>query len=275
MMAVRPGMTQFFPGDTYTTPPDLPRDLGDRLCLGGSFWFYLQHSRLILRSRRLALDGRYDDAAWARASWDIFRLLERCGARFHITGLDHLHGAAGPVVFISNHMSTAETQIYPALIAPTLPVTFIVKESLTSMPVFGPVMRSCNPITVGRSNPRQDMVTVMTEGTKRLEAGTSVIVFPQATRHRRFRPARFNTLGMKLAKRAGVPVMPVAIKTDFWSPGRGRLKDFGPLDRSLPIHIEFGPPMAVEGTGREQHAVIVDFIGSRLTAWGGAVADED
>lgn len=274
-MAPRPGIPEPIPGDAYATPPGARRDLGDRLCLGGSLWFYLLHSRAILRSRSLALQGRYDDAAWVRSSWEIFRILERCGARYDIAGLDHLRRADGPVVFVSNHMSTAETQVFPCLIAPVMPVTFIVKRSLVTMPVFGAIMRSRDPITVGRTNPREDMVDVMREGTRRLQAGTSVIVFPQATRHRVFQPARFNTLGVKLAGRAGVPVVPVAIKTDFWRPGRGWRKDFGPLDRRQAIHIEFGAPLAVEGNGKAQHEAVVEFIRSRVAAWGGAVEEAD
>ncbi len=264
-------MPQPITGDTYTTPPGTRRDLLDRLCLGGSLWFYVLHSRAILRARSLALKDRYGEADWANTSWDILHILERCGAHIHIAGLDHLRHSEGPVVFVSNHMSTTETQIFPAIIAPIMPVTFIVKRSLITMPIFGPVMRSCNPITVGRVNPREDMVEVMREGGNRLKSGTSVIVFPQATRHLVFQPARFNTLGVKLAGRAGVPVIPVAIKTDFWRPGRRWRKDFGPLDRSQPIHIEFGAPLAVSGNGKEQHEAVVDFIRPRVLAWGGQV----
>jgi len=269
-VATRGDMPSLFPDDHYDTPADSPRDLMDRLCCGGSFWFYLLHSRLIMESRSHALNNRYDDATWARASFDIMRLLERCGAHFHISGLDHLRAADGPVVFVSNHMSTTETQVFPCLIAPIMPVTFIVKRSLTSMPIFGPIMRSRDPVTVGRENPREDMVTVMTDGVAKLKAGTSLIVFPEATRQDRFRPEKFNSLGVKLAKRAEVQAIPVAIKTDFWRSGR-LVKEFGPLDRSQPIHIEFGAPLRIEGNGRDEHAGIVEFIRSRLTNWGAKV----
>lgn len=196
-------------------------------------------------------------------------ILERCGARFHITGLDHIREAEGPLIFISNHMSTVETMVFPCLIAPIKPVTFVVKESLERMFVFGPIMRSCNPITVGRENPRQDMQKVLTGGAQKLADGISVILFPQSTRQARFSPEHFNSLGVKLARRAGVKVLPVAVKTDFW--GNGRLiKDFGPLDRSLPNHIRFGEPMDVEGNGREEHQAIVEFIEENLRRWGAA-----
>ena len=102
----------------------------------------------------------------------------------------------------------------------------MVKESLLKYPFFGPVLGSREPIVVGRSNPREDLVAVLEGGEARLKQGRSVIVFPQSTRSSVFDPAHFNTIGVKLAKRAGVPVIPVALKTDAW--GNGNLQRFRP-----------------------------------------------
>lgn len=258
----------YFPDDAYHTPDDQGRDLLDRACFGGSAWFYALFGRIILRSRSQALNGTYDRTAWARASHEIMKVLERCGARFHIEGLDHIRDLDAPVVFISNHMSTVETMVFPCLISPFRPVTFVVKASLERLPIFGPVMRSCHPVTVGRENAREDMQKVLTDGAERLQSGVSIILFPQSTRQVEFRPEQFNSLGVKLARRADVKVLPVAIKTDFWAPGR-LLKDFGPLRRSEPIHMRFGAPMAVTGNGRAEHQAIVAFIADHLATWQG------
>ena len=48
----------------------------------------------------------------------------------------------------------------------------------------------------------------------------SVLIFPQTTRELFFDPKKFNTLGIKLAKRAKVPVIPIAVKTDAWWHGQ-------------------------------------------------------
>jgi 1-acyl-sn-glycerol-3-phosphate acyltransferase len=256
----------YFTGDRYETPADLPRDVLDRLCLGGSAWFYTLLLQVVLRSRADAIAGKYDDPTWAESSYAVLRALERCGARFHIEGIDHVRRLEEPVVFVSNHMSTVETMVFPCIIVPFRPVTYVVKQSLTTMPLFGPIMRSRDPVTVGRENPREDMQAVLTEGQRRLEAGISVILFPQSTRQVEFAPEHFNSLGVKLARRAGVKVLPVAIKTDFW--GNGRLiKDLGPLHRAEPIHIRFGEPLAVEGGGKAEHQAIVRFIQENLDRW--------
>ena len=134
-------------------------------------------------------------------------------------------------------------------------------------PVFGPVMRSLDPIAVTRKDPRKDLTDVLEQGVRILQKGRSIVIFPQSTRSYEFDPERFNTLGVKLASRAQVPIIPIALKTDFWSNGV-ILRGFGKLKRREPIHIEFGPPVRLSGRGKEEHRKIIDFISSRLKAWG-------
>ena len=143
----------------------------------------------------------------------------------------------------------------------------IVKDSLLTYPVFGHVMRSRNPIAVGRSNPREDLKAVMEGGKERLGNGVSLIIFPQTTRTPAFDPAEFNTLGVKLARRADVPVVPLALVTDAWGTGK-RFKDFGKIDPSKAVHLAFGEPMRIEGRGEAEHEAIIEFIQGNLKAWG-------
>ncbi|PKM82545.1 MAG: 1-acyl-sn-glycerol-3-phosphate acyltransferase [Firmicutes bacterium HGW-Firmicutes-14] len=259
-------MEPFFPEKSYDTRDDLPRRLMDRLSFNTRWYFVAGYVREIVRSRSLALKGRYDTKAWAESSYNIFKLVESCGGRFHLRGLDNLRHHHGPIVFISNHMSTLETFVFPCIIAPLMEVTFIVKESLVNHPLFGPVMCSRKPIVVGRNNPREDFKIVMEMGKKLLSEGKSMIVFPQSTRNIEFIPGEFNSLGIKLAKATGAQVIPVAIKTDFWGNGR-LLKDVGPVDRSQPINMVFGRPFTIGKSGKEEHKQVVDFIIEHLTMW--------
>ena len=96
----------------------------------------------------------------------------------------------------------------PGIIRPHRAVTFVMKKSLVTLPFFGAVMRSRDPIVVGRTNPREDLTAVLEGGVERLKKGISIIVFPQSTRTPDFDPQHFNTIGVKLARKAGVPVVP-------------------------------------------------------------------
>jgi 1-acyl-sn-glycerol-3-phosphate acyltransferase len=258
---------QHFPGDSYDTPDNTPRFLMDRMFLGSRWFFVAGYLGFILRFRFPALKNNYDTAAWSESSYGTFRLTERCGGRFHLRGLDNMRSCEEPVVFISNHMSTLETFVLPCIIAPFMDVTFVVKESLVSHPLFGPIMRSRNPVVVKRVNPREDFRVVMEKGREFLAKGVSIVVFPQSTRTEIFNTEEFNTLGVKLAKSAGVKVIPIALKTDFWGNGK-YLKEVGPINRDKPIHMVFGKPIEITGSGKEEHRQIVEFIKTNLREWG-------
>jgi 1-acyl-sn-glycerol-3-phosphate acyltransferase len=156
--------------------------------------------------------------------------------------------------------------VLPIVIHPIRRVTFIVKDSLLAYPVFKHVLSARDPIVVGRTNPRQDLKTVLEGGMARLQKGVSVIVFPQTTRTRSFDPKKFNTIGVKLAQRAGVPVVPLAVLTDAWGNGK-YLKDFGRIDPSRKVCFAFGKPMRVEGRGAAENQAVKDFIARKLEAW--------
>ena len=253
-----------YTGTTYHSPQGRPSLLARRF---PSFRFYWSLAGVVWRAGFKAKRGRYDDEEWSSSSHDTLCALERAGVDLEVTGLDHVEGLDTPCIFIGNHMSVLETFVLPGLIRPLMPVTFIVKDSLLTYPVFGHVMRSRNPIAVGRSNPREDLKAVMEGGKERLGNGVSLIIFPQTTRTPAFDPAEFNTLGVKLARRADVPVVPLALVTDAWGTGK-RFKDFGKIDPSKAVHLAFGEPMRIEGRGEAEHEAIIEFIQGNLKAWG-------
>jgi 1-acyl-sn-glycerol-3-phosphate acyltransferase len=133
-------------------------------------------------------------------------------------------------------------------------------------------MRSVKRIPVGRVNPREDLKAVLTRGAEYLRAGVSVVIFPQSTRAVTFDAEAFNSLGVKLAERAGVPVIPLALKTDFMANGR-LIKDVGPVDPRKTIHFAFGAPLRIEKNDKAAHQAVVDFVATRLREWGGSVKE--
>ena len=232
--------------------------------------FYSRILPIVYRASAKAKRGLYDDAAWSASSLDVVRALEHVAVRLAIAGLDHVAALAGPCVFIGNHMSILETYVLPVLLLPFMPITFVVKQSLLDYPFFGHVMRSRDPISVRRTNPRDDLKSVLEGGVERLAKGISIVIFPQSTRTAAFDPRVFNTIGVKLAKRASVPVIPMALKTDAW--GNGRLhKDLGRIDPSRTVHRAFGAPLRIADRGGEAHEAIIRFVSAHLAEWGGMV----
>lgn len=238
-----------------------------RYLFNPSFSFYSMLAGIIVRSGNLAKNGKYGGVEWVDSSLQIFRALERVGVKFEVTGLENLSLFDGPAVFISNHMSTLETVVLPSLIQPKKDVTFVVKKELLEYPFFGHILGSRNPIMVGRSNPREDLMHVMDEGIKNIKSGRSIIIFPQRTRNKYFEPDTFNTLGIKLAKKAGSYVVPLALVTDAWANGY-KFKDVGKIDITKKVHITFGQPFLVESNGAAEHERILSFIGGNMEKWG-------
>ncbi len=231
-----------------------------------SLFFYYHMVGTVLRGSQLAQKGLYDNNAWSISSIEILKTMEKIGTTFEITGLDNVEQLDTPCVYIGNHMSTLETFVLPVILVAHRNVTFVIKKSLIEFPVFKHIMISRNPVVVGRENPREDLTIVLKEGEKKLHEGTSIIIFPQRTRTVHFNPQDFNTIGIKLAKRAGVPVVPLAVKTDTW--GQGKLiKDFGKIDPRKKAHFAFGKALQIQGRGNEEHQQVIDFISGKLDEW--------
>lgn len=232
-----------------------------------SLYFYFRHLlRIVYYCNRLAVKGIYDDDKWIYSSLDIMRSLEKTGIKFLVTGMNNIKKADGPVIFISNHMSILETFIFPAIIHPIKRIVYVMKEELVRFPLFGPVSAARDPILVSRKNPREDLMAVLNQGSEKIAKGKSIIIFPQRTRSLFLNPSGFNTLGIKLAKRNNVPIIPVALITDAW--GNGKLiKDFGKIDPSKEVKICFGEPMKIIDSGNEEHQKVIEFIKNKFIEW--------
>ena len=251
--------------------PDRPPGLVSRSL--PALTFYSRLAWIVWRASRKALAGVYDDKEWIKSSLDTVAAIEAIGGQIVIENVAAFAGVGGPAVIVGNHMSTLETFVLPSVLVPHRRMTFVVKRELVEMPVFKHVMISRQPVVVGRANPREDLKTMMEEGEARLRAGMSLVVFPQTTRAASFTPAEFNSIAVKLARRAGVPVLPLALRSDCWGIGK-RIKDCGPIRPDLPVRFTFGEAMQVTGNGRETHESIVRFISEHLRSWDVPVHEE-
>ncbi len=231
-----------------------------------NLYFYPRMLSTVFKASYKAKRGRYSEEDWIKNCADIIRFLEKVDCRITIQGKKNFINLKEPCVFVGNHMSPLETFVLGAIIGPHRPMTFVVKESLMRYPVFKHILMTINPIVVSRKNSREDFKVVMEEGKNRLDHGTSVVVFPQGERAKSLEPEKFNSMGVKLAKRAKIPAVPLALKTDAWDQG-WIIKDFGRIRPFRPIYFSFGRPMHIQGNGRNEHEKILDFISSRLNFW--------
>ena len=247
----------------YQTRPNQSRWIAK--CLPGLFLYTRIALNILTASRRCSKNTYTLDNKIASSS-GILKTLEHIGAHVSVENMSAFIDLKGPCVFVANHMSALETFILPCFIMPYRKITFVIKKSLTQYPLLKHSINSLDPIVVDRENPRKDLRTVLDQGLNCLKQNISVLIFPQTTRSLHFDPARFNTLGIKLAQKSRLPVVPIALKTDAWGIGR-LLKDFGKIDPSKPVRMTFGDPIHITGNGKQEHQKILSFIGDTLQSW--------
>ncbi len=224
-----------------------------------SIRFYYNVFKIVGRAGYISNRKSYSGAHWVRDSYLVAQALERLGTNIYIEGIENVRELEGPCVFVSNHMSTLETFFLPSIIQPIKDVTFVIKTSLLKYPGLGAVLRAREPIAITRSNPKQDLANVLENGQKILAGGRSIIIFPQGTRYPNVDAENFSSLGVKLAKKANVPVIPIALKTDAWGVSE-ITKDFGRISPHKSVYFYFGKAMEITGNGKEEHQKCLDFI---------------
>ncbi len=113
----------------------------------------------------------------------------------------------GLYIYMANHKSLFDI---PALLA-TLPsnALFLAKHTLFNIPIFGRALYSLGFVPVDRSN-KYKKVKSFKLALLKLNEKKSLVIFPEETRSEgRLLP--FKEGGFRLAKKAGVPIVPVSI----------------------------------------------------------------
>jgi 1-acyl-sn-glycerol-3-phosphate acyltransferase len=183
---------------------------------------------------------------WARIG------LLLAGVRLEVHGRQHLPADGCPVIYMANHQSNFDIL---ALFA-GLPRQFrwLAKEELFSVPLFGFAMRRTGYIPIDRSD-RQKAKEGMAEAVRRINEGTSVVIFPEGTRSPDATLLPFKKGGFVLALQAQVPVMPVAIK------GSGSIMPkHSPWIRGGTIRVNFFPAIRSAGRGVADRDVLMEKV---------------
>jgi 1-acyl-sn-glycerol-3-phosphate acyltransferase len=151
-----------------------------------------------------------------------------------------------PYVFMSNHASSLD--IWAVFVAIPRPIRLIAKKQLARIPLFGWVMWAGRFIFIDRKNGVAARRSIDVAG-QRIHDGDSVLLFPEGTRTRDGTLGPFKKGGFHLAIKAGVPIVPVALK------GTRELMPSGSLLlRSGTMTAIIGEPIATQGLGDEERA---------------------
>ena len=196
-----------------------PRKADFRVYLGSSLFFvYIVFSTLlvgflILLCAGLSFQIRYKIAnAWI--SCLVYMLNLCCGLRYEVDGLENIPRDSAAII-LSKHQSAWETIVLRLIISPQ---TAVLKKSLLQIPFGGWALATLKPIAIDRQNQKQALRMLIEQGTKRLQEGLFVLVFPEGTRVAPGQSKKFNAGGAMLAQQSGFPVLPLAHNAgEFWA----------------------------------------------------------
>lgn len=194
----------------------------------------------LLLARLLPYRTRYHIATyWSQ--FVIWWLRVTCEISHQLTGLENIPNQ--PVVVLCKHQSTWETILLTMLFRPQV---WVLKREILWVPFFGWGIGTLNPIAIDRGSKREALRQVLSQGKQRLENGAHVIVFPEGTRVPPGQRGRYGSGGVRLAKSAGVRIVPIAHNAGYFWPRKGFLKQPGV------VRMVIGEPVETTETSTEQ-----------------------
>ncbi|HEV7823795.1 MAG TPA: lysophospholipid acyltransferase family protein [Mycobacteriales bacterium] len=166
-------------------------------------------------------------------------LFAALGLRFTITGTENIPKTGGAVMAI-NHVGYLDFTFAGLAARPAKRlVRFMAKEEVFRHGVAGPLMRGMKHIPVDREAGSASFRAALTA----LKSGEIVGVFPEATISQSFEIKDFKSGAVRMARSAGVPILPTIVwgSQRVWTKGRSRRFGY----HRTPVHIAVGEPITV------------------------------
>lgn len=162
------------------------------------------------------------------------------GLKFTLLGEENVPRSGGGVMMI-NHLSYMDFTYagFPARKHKRL-VRFMAKKEVFDNKISGPLMRGMKHIAVERGNGAASYRAAVDA----LKAGEIVGIFPEETISRSFELKSFKSGGVRMAKEAGVPILPTIIwgSQRVWT--KGKPKRMGRTN--TPITVAVGEPITYD-----------------------------
>ncbi|MGL6016135.1 MAG: lysophospholipid acyltransferase family protein [Selenomonadaceae bacterium] len=182
----------------------------------------------------------------------FFKLLFRCEVR----GSENMP-LEGGVIMAANHLSNLDPPL-AGTFSPR-PISYMAKQELFDIPVFGPAIRQLHAFPVKRGAADRGAIKAALQ---LLQEGKCLGLFPEGTRSKDGRIHKPEAGIALIAAKAGVPVVPTAII--------GTDQVFSRENLFPRLRIVYGKPMVFSGDVRDKEALqafsqeIMDQIGEMI-----------
>lgn len=187
---------------------------------------------------------------WHGRTWSRLGLW-LAGAKVEVAGAEKVPKDT-PVIFMSNHQGYFD--ILALYIAIPHRFSWIAKEELFRIPVFGHSMARAGYIPLDRSDGRRALKS-MDAAAALIRGGRSVVIFPEGTCTADGSLLPFKRGGFLLAGKAGVPIVPLTINGSMRVNQKNRLE----LHPGT-IRVVFADPIPTAGRAAEKQERLMEEV---------------
>lgn len=164
---------------------------------------------LCLPSKSIALPAKI----WIKGIFICLKYI--CGVTHEMRGLTNLSDE--PVIIVSKHQSAFETFALYYYLQKSF---FIHKKQLFYIPIFGQYLMKHNMVSIDRAGQASAMRKMITDVKKKLDSGSTIIIFPEGTRKKPGAKADYKTGFIGIYNTSKRKLQPVALNSGlFWQKG--------------------------------------------------------
>ena len=164
---------------------------------------------LCLQSKSIALPAKI----WIKGIFICLKYI--CGVTHEMRGLTNLSDE--PVIIVSKHQSAFETFALYYYLQKSF---FIHKKQLFYIPIFGQYLMKHNMVSIDRAGQASTMRKMITDVKKKLDSGSTIIIFPEGTRKKPGAKADYKTGFIGIYNTSKRKLQPVALNSGlFWQKG--------------------------------------------------------
>ena len=169
-------------------------------------------------------------------------ILKLIGAKLDIQGKENLLNKRTSV-YMGTHKSYLDIVVMIALIDD--PLIFIGKAEVDKLPFIRTWFHAIGGLPMERENIRQSFKVIL-EAIEKLKDGYSVAIFPEGTRAKGREMGEFKAGSFKLATKANVPIVPIAMQDTF------KLLEEKRRPQPAKVHVKVGETIDVPNLIKEK-----------------------
>lgn len=162
------------------------------------------------------------------------------------------------VMFVQNHVSMFDA--HAACAAIPVPLSGLENAAHLRIPGYGWMMRLANAVPVHKG--ASQFAAIAEQIRERVSRGISVLVFPEAHRTTDGKLRPFKRGVFQIARDAGIPVVPLAVRGMFEVLPKG-----GFVIRPSTIEIYVGPPIETAGLDDEDVGRLSEAVRAIIEGW--------